>query len=360
MLAAKFYGAEDIRVEEVSFPQFGSGDVLIKTKAAAICSSDLEAYRIGHERLADSTSEVEARRTPGHEFAGEVADVGEKVKGIEKGMRVAVAPSYGCGKCSLCHRGMYPVCHGRSLIGLEVDGGFAEYVRIPEEAVRQGALCAFSEDLPCEIAALNEPLACSYAGLMRCQSQPGDFVLIVGGGPIGMMLVALARLAGARRVIVSEPSEIRREMAKTFGADAVVDSNDPDYIGIIKDETGARGADVIMVSCGSPEAQRTALEVAAVRGRICFFGKLPKESQPNPLDSNLIYRKELSITGSYGSRTEFFAITLGLLDSGRIDLRTLISHTFPLKQIPEAYKQVLEDSRTGKGMKTVICGEFDQ
>jgi len=354
MLAAKFRGIEDVRVEEVAVPQIGAGDVLVKTGAAGICTSDLEAYRIGHGKLADYCPESSGARTPGHEFAGEVVAVGAEVKGICRGLRVAIAPNYGCGMCRWCRKGIYPLCRERRTIGLDVDGGFAEYVRIPGEAVRQGVVCAFSEELAYEEAALNEPLACAHNGMMKCRLQPGEVMLIAGGGPAGMMHLALARLAGAGKVIVAEPSEWRREEAKRFGADAVLNPEDKGCAAAVAEETGGRGADVIIVACGSPAAQETALTWAAVHGRINFFGKVPKERELIGFNSNLVYRKELSVHGSYGSRPDHFALTLHLLDSRKIDLRALITSRFAIGDMPRAYEAALSDTMTGKGMKTVI------
>ncbi len=355
MLAAKFHGIEDIRVQEVPSPQVGLGEVLVRTRVACICTSDLEAYRLGHKKLADYCPDTRATRTPGHEFAGDVVEIGPEVKGISEGTRVAIAPNYGCGKCRFCREGIYPLCPERRTIGLDVDGGFAEYVKIPKEAVDQGVVCAFSENLPYEEAALNEPLACAYNGLMRCNIQPGEVVLVAGGGPVGMMHVVLAKLRGAKKVIVAEQSGDRQETARKFGADAVVNPMDKDYVDAVRKLTDDRGADVIIIACGAPKAQEMAPSLAATQGRINFFGKVPVDKQIIGLNSNLVYSKELSIYGAYGSRPAHFAITLSLLDSRKIDLSGLISRRFSAKEIPEAYNSALANTKASTGMKTIIC-----
>ena len=354
MIAAKFHGIEDIRVEDVVIPTVGPSDVLIRTMAAGICTSDLEAYRIGHRKLADYCPEGDGKRTPGHEFAGEVVEVGAEVRGIKSGTRVAIAPNYGCGECRFCRKGIYPLCAGRKTIGLDVDGGFAEYVNIPEQAVRQGVICAFSENLSYEAAALNEPLACAYNGMIRCDIQPGEVVLVAGAGPTGLMHLLLAKAAGAGKVLMAETSKLRRAAATHIGADVVLDPEEPDYPEQVRGETDGRGADVVIVACGVPEAQALAPQLAAVRGRINFFAKVPSDKEPAKLNTNLVYSKELSIHGSYGSRPDYFAITLQWLDSGKVNLLPLISNRFHVGEIAQAYKSALADTLAGKGMKTVI------
>ena len=354
MLAAKYCGIGSIRMMEVDVPGIGPDEVLVRTRAAGICASDLQAYQVGHQGLADYTPETGGLRTPGHEFAGEVADVGPNVQGVRKGMRVAVAPNYGCGQCRFCRRGIYPLCPRRTLIGLDVDGGFAEYVRIPAAAVTQGVICPFEENLSFEAAALSEPLACAFNGFTRCSVQAGETVLVMGGGSLGLMHVLLARLHGCGKIIVAEPSRNRQEIARRFGADVTIDPNEDGYLQAVLSHTGGRGADVIVVACGVAKAQEIALEMAAIRGRISFFGRVPREEEVIGCNSNLVYSKELSILGAYGSRPEHFAFTLGLMELGRMDLRPLITRRFPLNDLPEAYETTLAEARAGAGMKTVI------
>ena len=350
MRAAVYYGIRDIRLEEVPTPQINDREVLIKCRAAAICGTDLRIYNYGHSKIPAGTKVI-----LGHELAGDVVDLGAKVTAIKNGMRVFIAPNIGCGKCYLCLQGFYHLCSDYQAIGLPVDGGFAEYVKIPERAVEQGAILEIPEALSYEEAALNEPMACVYNGFKRCPAEPGDTVLIFGAGPIGIMHIMMTKLAGASKIIVSEISAERLKRAGSLGADVLINPQTQDVAKIVFDETGGKGADLIITACPSAQVQKIAPHLASLHGKINFFGGLPRGEDEISLNTNLIHYKELILTGSHGSDTYHCGMTLDLQASGKINLKPLITNKFPLSQI----KQAFESALTGQGLKTIIYPNGD-
>ncbi len=332
MIAAVYHGPNDLRVEEVPRPEIGPNEVLLKVLDASICGTDLRILHGGHRKYPEGTV-----RIPGHELVGEIVEIGPNIHGFAPGQRVFVAPNMGCGHCPQCIAGNNNICPNSDALGITLDGGFAEYVRLPAAAVHQGNLIPIGDDTDPAAAALIEPFACVLRGQDAVNVQSGDVVLVIGAGPIGVMHVMLANLRGAIKVIVSDGNPERRQRALRFGADRVVDYRNEDLEAIVMAETGNRGADVIITAAPSPEAQEQAPRLAAMSGRINFFGGLPK-SKPNiQLDSNLVHYKELIITGTTACSTRDCLRAVALLNSGRLDLAPLISLRFPLREARSAF-----------------------
>lgn len=345
MLAAVLYNQNDLRIEDVPRPEISDDEVLLRSRAASICGTDMRIYRHGHSRLPANT-----KRILGHEMAGEVAEVGKNLKNIKEGMRIALAPNFGCGMCRMCQRGWFHLCSQYGAIGLTVDGGFAEYVRVPKIALQQGCLLEMAEDLSFEEAALNEPFACVYNGFERCPVELGDVVLIVGAGPIGAMHILLARLAGASKILVADVVADRLDMAKKLGADATINSAEQDLRETVMKLTDGYGADYISTACPAPQVQEQVMEIAADHARINFFGGLPKGKEYINFNSNLVHYKELTVTGSHGCCTYHCQKTLELQNSKVIDLKPLVGNVFSLSEMDKA----LEAAMAGEGLKTVV------
>lgn len=345
MLAAVYHGVGDIRVEEVDEPAFGEDEALLRVRAASICGTDLRIYTSGHHKILPG-----APRILGHELAGEVVAVGSNVKGLSPGMRVGIAPNMGCGTCPQCIRGYSNLCPNYEAFGISLDGAFAEYMRLPASTICQGNIVPLPDALSYEEAALNEPFSCCYSGSRACAIGPGDTVLIMGAGPIGIMHLFLARLSGARTVIISEMIQDRLAQALDFGADLAVNPGEGDLHAAVLDATNGRGADVIIVAAPSPVAQEGALDLAAIGGRINFFGGLPKGQEFIRFNSNRVHYKQLVITGTTGSNNSQYRTTLEILGSRRVDLSPLISAKYPLENILEAFAR----ARFRKDLKIVI------
>lgn len=332
MLAAVYHGPKDIRVEKVEQPAIGPDEALLKVRAATICGTDLRTYTSGHHESLSG-----AQRILGHEVAGDVVAVGPAVTSLKVGQRVAVAPNAGCGGCWQCIQGNNHLCEGHWALGMNVDGAFAEYMRIPAPYIRGGNVAEIPEGVSYAEAALVEPCSCVYNGIRAVHIEPGDVVLIIGAGPIGIMHLFMARLSGARRVIVSEMSEERLTQALAFGADLTVNPEKQDVGEVVRAASGGQGAHVVIVAAPSPAAQMQAMEFVAVHGRINFFGGLPKGSEFIRFNSNLVHYKEVVVTGTSGSNNYQYRRTMEIVASGRIRLEQLLSARFPLAQVDEAF-----------------------
>ena len=337
MQAAVYFGPNDIRITEWPIPELEPGDVLLKVLAASICGTDLRILHGSHSKFVDGI-----HRVPGHEIVGEVVEVGDGVEGIEIGQRFFVAPNMGCGHCDQCTTGNNNRCRNMEALGVTMDGGFAEFVRLPAKGVQQGCLIPFSEKKDPAVGALIEPLACVLRAQQAIQVGMNDYVLVIGAGPIGVMHVKLAKLLGAAKVVVSEMIEFRRKQAKDLGADRVVDPVNEDLNSIIKEETEGLGADVVIVAAPAHKAQEQALELASIGGRISFFGGLPKDQPMINCNSNLVHYKELIVSGTTASSTENCRQASILVNNNSIDLSSLVSARFPLSQIKEAFANAEE------------------
>ena len=332
MLAAVYHGPNDLRVEHVPVPQIGLGELLIQVKSASICGTDLRIFHGNHRMYAPGTI-----RIPGHEVVGTIAAIGNDLSGFEVGQRVFIAPNMGCGHCLQCVSGNNNLCANYDAVGVTMDGGFAEYMRVPANSVQQGNVITISQDVDPAVAALMEPFACVLRGQNALHIQPGETVLVVGAGPIGVMHTKLARVRGAGRVIVSEPLVNRAAQARRMGADRVVNPLEEDLQAVIDQESGGRGADVVIVAAPVHAAQESALKLAAIGGRINFFGGLPKDRPTINLDSNLVHYKELVITGTTACSTHDCWQAAQIVNSGLIDLSDLVSQRFPLREAVQAF-----------------------
>ena len=345
MLAAVYHGPNDLRLEEVPVPEISPDEVLVKVLNASICGTDLRIYHGAHRKYPPGTV-----RIPGHETVGEIAKIGANVKGLEIDRRVFIAPNMGCGHCAQCISGNNNLCADYQAIGITLDGAFAEYVRLPAAAVLQGNLMPIHEGIDPAVAALIEPFACVVRGQNPLHIQPGDAVLVIGAGPIGVMHLLLARLRGAGKVLISDLIPERLEQADRLGADRTINLNHEDQAQVLAAETGGLGADAIIVAAPAHAAQEAALQLAAYRGRINFFGGLPKDHPTINFDSNLVHYKELIVTGTTACSTQDCRQAVEIVNSGRVDLSPLISATFPLKDALQAFAEAGDR----KALKVVI------
>ncbi|HEX5838032.1 MAG TPA: zinc-dependent dehydrogenase [Anaerolineales bacterium] len=332
MLAAVYHGPNDLRVEEVPLPQISNGELLVKVLSASICGTDLRIFHGNHRMYSPGTV-----RIPGHEVVGTIAEVGADIKEYSVGQRVFCAPNTGCGHCQQCITGNNNLCVNYEAIGVTCDGGFAEYVRISAKSVQQGNVIPISESVDPAVAALMEPFACVVRGQSILRIQPGEVVLVIGAGPIGVMHAKLAKARGAGRVIVSEPVPDRAEQAERMGADRVVNPTLENLKSVLLEESAGRGADVIIVAAPVHAAQESTLDLAAIHGRINFFGGLPKDRPTINFDSNIVHYKELIVTGTTACSTADCRQAAQIVNSGLVDLSDIISRRFPLKEAVTAF-----------------------
>ncbi|KPJ86591.1 MAG: alcohol dehydrogenase [Spirochaetes bacterium DG_61] len=347
MKAAVYHGIKDIRVEEVPVPEIGEGDILLKVGACAICGTDLKVYLYGYKNFSPP-------QIIGHEISGQVEDMGSHVTRFEIGDRVTVVPIISCGECYSCRKGWTNLCltfqKHTEAFGFYHPGGFAEYMVIPEKAIKAGNLIKVPEKVSEEEAAIAEPMACALNGQMLAGVGVGDEVLIIGSGPIGCMHISLAKTLGATKVFVSEINEVRLDLARQFGADYYINPEKDNLEGILKEATGGIGPSVILIAAPSKQAQEQSISIAANRAHIDFFGGLPKDDSTVHLDGNLIHYKELFIHGSSGSTAFQIKTCLDLMSGRRIDGKTFISKIISLEEIPDMMKEIQE----GNLLKVVV------
>ena len=333
---------EKLEIEDVKIPEPKENEILIKVKCCAICGTDIKVFHHGHKHIVFP-------RITGHEVSGVVFKIGKNVKGCKEGDRVAVAPAIPCGKCYYCRKGQQTMCDNLKAIGYHYDGGFAEYMLVPEDAVLNGCVNKIPDNLSFELASIAEPLACVINGQILSRIEVGDTVLILGAGPIGILHTLLAKINGAGKIILADISEERINEAEFTGA-YLVDMSKKDIYEEVKNITNGHMADKVIVAVGSKNAQELSLKLVAKRGSINFFGGLPKESPFIQFDSNLLHYGEFFVVGTHGSTPLHNKIAIELLSSGRIKAEKLITHKFPLEKIKDGF-EIVENK---KGLKVLI------
>ena len=345
MLAAVFLRPGQMEVMEVDTPEIGPDEVLVKVGANTICGTDVRIFR------GEKTKGIPLPTILGHEMAGYVHKVGRHVRGYEVGAAVAMAPVIACHHCFYCQNGMENVCPNPKIVGYDVKGGLSEYVRIPADAVAAGNLFVVQKDVPSEYLALAEPLACCVNGHHRSRIHLNSTVLIMGSGPIGLFHLQLALLAGARAVIVSDPSAPRRAVASTFGAHITVDPTAEDLSSVVSEVTGGLGVDSVIICIGIPTLVNDALNMARQGGHVNIFAGLAAKGWAE-IESNLIHYKELEVTGSANSRRADYQTALQLIESGRIKVEAMVTDRFPLRSAHAA----LDKAASGEGIKVAVMG----
>lgn len=332
MRAVRLYGAKDLRVDDVEKPVVDADEFLIRVKAATVCATDIRIYTYGDPR-------VRFPRILGHEFAGDIVEVGANLKGfLEAGMRVTVNPNMYCGRCRYCVTGRHELCELRYALGIDVDGALAEYLKVPSEAFRTGGVCEVPDHISYEEAALVEPLSACLHGQEFAQTKVGDIVAVIGAGPIGLMHIIVSKAIGASKVIVSEVDEERLKEAANFGADYIINPLKEDLPSKVNQITGGHGADVVIVAVGSPAAQQQALYIAAKGGRINFFGGLPAGKDTVSLNTNLIHYREIFVLGTSSQSIWDFRKTLELVSAGVLKVKPFITHRFSLEDTAKAFE----------------------
>ncbi len=342
MKAAVFQGPGKMDLQEVEKPLCKDGEVLIKVEACAVCGTDIRIYRHGQKN-------VTPPHIIGHEIAGRVEEVGRGVSEIKIGEPVIVVTSVGCGHCKFCRKGWHNLCSTGVAIGYYYQGGFAQFMTVPEPAVRQGNIIPFPDKLSFASASIVEPLSCCINGQEYLGINPDDTVVVFGCGPIGCMHVEAARARNPSKIIMVDVDEKRLKMAERFSPDIIVNSSEKDVVQEIISITNG-GADVLIVACGVNKVQEQAIQASNKKGRISFFAGLPKDKPTITLDSNIIHYKEISVFGAFASHERQYREALELIVNNKVDTDKIITHRFPLEKIVEA----IEVAGSGEGLKVVI------
>ncbi len=341
MRALIFDGPGRLHVENIQRPAPGPGEVTVGVHRATICGTDV---RIVSGR---KTREVRRGVPIGHECAGTVDAIGEGVSGLAPGDRVGVCVVVSCGACDYCHADHENLCASRYTLGYRTDGAFAETMRIPAEAVARGNLFRLPDGVSCDIAPLLEPMACCINGQHEMDLHDGmsRSLLILGGGPIGLLhlLIARAKAEAAGRpmkITLVEPRAHRREMAQRLGAERAIKPGEL---------TEVSNWDAVILAVGVPELVSQALTSVRRQGKVNLFAGFDA-GVTLPIDPNVIHYRQIHLTGASESRRRDYAEALEMVDSGSVDVTPLITHRYPL----EAYNAAFHVAESGEALKVAF------
>jgi (R,R)-butanediol dehydrogenase/meso-butanediol dehydrogenase/diacetyl reductase len=325
MKAAVLSGARQILIKDVPRPEPGPDEVLVKVEYGGICGSDIHAYQ-------DLTFPIGT--ILGHEFTGTIVKLGDSSSGFQEGQRIVARPAGMCGKCEWCHRGELGLCkdHLQNTLGLNLAGGFAEYVKM-----KSYQAISLADEISFQEGAQLEPLAVSFHAVKLAPLRVGEAVAIFGAGPIGLLVLQLVRAAGARPIYVIEKSSMRREKATNFGAEFVWPPTS-DLLEKIRWRERV-GVNVVFDCVGIEETLQNSLDVVKPGGKIVMIGI---SIQPVLLNQFRWVVKGVTISGSMGYFVDDFASAIHALQKKIIDVESLISHVFPLGEIEKGMR-ILEN-----------------
>ena len=323
-----YYSNRDLRLEELPRPQIGPGELLVRVEASGICGSDvMEWYRAGKVPL-----------VLGHEITGQVEEVGEGVSAFSPGDRVAVTHHVPCMSCHYCASGHETVCD--TLMSTSFDpGGFSEYVRVPVVNVERGTF-KLPDSVSYEEGSFVEPLACVLRGQRQANFFPGCSVLVIGSGISGLLHVMVARALGAGRIISTDMLGFRMEKARQLGAEETIKASE-DVPSRFRELNEGRGADLVIVCAGAPQAIGQALGSVARSGTVLFFATTKPEVEiPLPVNE-FFWRKEVTLTSSYAGSPADCATALELIRAGRLPVAGTITHCLPLAETGRGFDLVV-------------------
>jgi L-iditol 2-dehydrogenase len=342
MKALYYLGDTKMALKDIPIPQPAKDEYLVKVDACGICGSDFEGF-LG------KTGRRTAPMIMGHECSGEIVSVpcgGQ----FAEGTKVAVFPKYYCGQCQTCKDKVYQLCpHGKFLGVMDFNGAMTEYLCAREEYI-----VPVEKPIPAEIAAMAEPLAVSYSGvskLTRQKIENADNIIVIGAGTIGLLALLVLKQRGAKRVIVSDTFDIRLELAKTMGADAVINPAKADFKETLLNLTDGALCDIAIEAVGVSSTAQSSLDALKTSGTAIWIGNAQKMVQ---VDMQKIVTTELSIQGNYLYSKDDFVTCLRLLEEGDIDVRPLITDRMNLAEGVEAFEK-LRSNTDGRTVKIMLC-----
>jgi L-iditol 2-dehydrogenase len=337
MLAAMIYGVKDLRVEEVSKPRVEHGEVLVKVKAATTCGTDLKIFQRGYVE-----GVIKLPTVFGHEWAGEVVEVGEGISWPEVGMRVRAGNSAPCMRCHMCQQGSFNLCEDMMWLW----GAYAEYIKVPARMVLVNM-----QEIPAHVsfeeASVTEPLACVLRGAEKANLRLGDSVAIIGAGPIGLLHLLTAEKMGAEKVIVTDLVDERLSFAKSLGADETVNAGREDAVQRVKELTDGYGADVVVEAIGQPSTWEHAVRMARKGGTVLEFGGCPPNTEIK-VSTELLHYGDVTVIGAFHTTPTHFKKALNLISSGTINVKPLITQKMSLTKIKDAFETLITSKKDVK------------
>lgn len=340
MLAAVLYGKEHVKVERVAVPPIDKGDVLVRVRAALTCGTDVKVFRRGyHARM------IVPPALFGHELAGDIVGVGDGVEGWRVGQRIVAANSAPCQNCFYCRKGLENLCEDL----LFNNGAYAEFIRIPARIVQRN-MYEIPAHLDYQDAALIEPLACVLKGLEETGVRPGDNLVVVGVGPIGLMFVRLARVYGARVIAIGRRTSQLNRAIRMGAHDAFLAGDTADVQRQVKDLTGGYGADIVIEAVGNPETWEQSVRLLRRGGTVNFFGGCPNDTRIE-LETSLLHYSEIRCVASFHHTPAYIRKCLDLVSRGHITAKDFVNREEPLHNLLEVMRHLM--SHNGH-MKTAI------
>ncbi len=341
MKALVFHEPGDLRVERTNVPEINENEALVKVIYAGVCGTDNRIYK--------GTKKIHGPVIIGHEFSGVIARVGRDVAGFSEGDRVTAYPTITCGRCYACRAGNRNICVNRKTIGYEMNGAFAEYVRIPAEAITNGNLLHVPDGIDDKAAAISEPITAAYHGIERAKIAEGDTVVIIGAGPIGLFHVLFAKLKKAKTIVSVEPNPEKRKLAGSLGATLALDPNSGDIKRSIMNATSDEGADSVILDVGIPSLVAESLAYLKKGGTYVLFAGCPEGARIT-IDPNVIHYRELNLTGSSAATPDIQNHVLELIAKGQFKADDFISEVVPLGD----WKKAIEMKGQYIGIKVLI------
>jgi threonine dehydrogenase-like Zn-dependent dehydrogenase len=323
MKAAVFHGPNDTRVEEVESPKLLKTGIIVRVMACGICGSDLHFYKLGGKRMHPGT-------IMGHEFCGDVVEVGKEVKDIKVGDRVGAISFQPCFECAMCKAGLYEMCPKQGAGGIDIPGAYAEYTSVPLAALDK-TVFKLADDITYEEGALFEPFGVGYLAAARANPRQSDVIAIFGAGIIGLSCIVALKARGVSKIIVSETSKLRLQVAGQLGADVLINAAEEDVAALIAEATGGRGLDIALECTGVRKPFFTALKTLHLDGKLVQVGVFTEAFEFNPVT---VTDKWLTITGFVGGD---YPASAAAVNGHIIDFRKLVTHVFPLDKINEAF-----------------------
>jgi L-iditol 2-dehydrogenase len=343
MTAAVLYGKEDLRLERVAVPQAGPGELVVRVGAALTCGTDLKVYRRGYHAMM-----LKPPIPFGHELAGVVAEVGVGVKQFRVGDKVVALNSAPCDECFFCRHGQQNLCEDL----LFNNGAYAEFIRVPARIVEKNTLLV-PDGVPLEHAALTESLACVVRGLEESGAQAGDTMVVIGAGPIGLMFMHVADLAGVK-VIAVVKREDQIDTAKLFGASGVVQVEAvEDVVAATLALTEGRGADVVIEAVATPETWEWAVAMVRKGGLVNFFGG-PASGTKVQLDTNRLHYGDITLKASFHHTPAACRTAFGLVMSGRFKCAEYITGRVDLGEVPDLFARMMNRRGALREIKTAV------
>ncbi|MDR3551726.1 MAG: alcohol dehydrogenase catalytic domain-containing protein [Clostridia bacterium] len=343
MKAMVLTGKAQAEYREVPTPECPVDGLLVKIEAVGLCGSDVRTFTYGH-------SKVKYPAIIGHETAGTIVEAGPENKGGWKvGDNVIINPAIICGTCYYCTHNLSALCENMHVYGNDIPGGYAQYMAVPGVGVEHGQILRIPEGIAFDEIIIVELLASVIASQENLRISLGETVVIIGTGPIGCLHAQIAKLRGATKIIMADLNRERLDMVHQFGGTHFVDSSKEDLVKIVREVTGGRGADAVIVAAPSTQPHQPGLEMLRKEGRLCVFGGLNKENPWSNLDANLIHYNRLEIRGAYSYSFANFQQGLELVTAGKID-KDIVTHRLPLKDMVEGVHLVQQ----GKAIKVVL------